>query len=208
MGKHHGDLKILDLNLFSGSEETLRTALGGYWQVVSSSEGEVLERVYYYSDSEDGEIDTPYNPFLYSAAANTDLRETLSDEVIIPNYRFPVRLVGDSDTIKNDNHWKTILLGGTFQGVNYDAIYTDSTFDNSSFTYERPYTKQEANYIFGNFITNIADVTYDYNHYLPKYQDYIEKLDSELLIPNMFLLNMFMILEAESDVKIIEDERY
>lgn len=199
------ELRILDLNLFSGSEETMRTALGGYWEVVSSSEGEVLERVYYYSDSEDGEIDTPYNPFLYSAEANADLRETLSDEVIIPNSRFPVRLNGDADTIKDDNHWKTILLGGTFQGINYNAIYTDSTFDNSSITYERPYTKQESNYIFGNFVTNIADVTYDYNHYLPQYQDYIKNLDSELLIPNMYLLNMFMVSEGETFDDFIEN---
>jgi hypothetical protein len=190
MGYHHGDLKIIDTNLLSGSAEVFRTSMGGYWQILSSSEGEQLESIYYY-DSDDT-VDSPYNPFISAVYANTDLRTIIEEDVIIPNSKLPIRIIGDSDTVLSDDHWKTLWLGGTFAGVNYDALYTESTFDNYSFDYEIPYSMQEAKFILDNeSLDDIAQLTYNYNHYLPKYQDYINGLDSELLIPNMYFFKMY-----------------
>ena len=37
------EIVLIDTNLFSGSTDTFRTAIGGFWEVVSSSEGSELE---------------------------------------------------------------------------------------------------------------------------------------------------------------------
>ena len=36
------ELQIVDLNLFSGSADTMRSAIGGFWTTYSSSEGSTL----------------------------------------------------------------------------------------------------------------------------------------------------------------------
>jgi hypothetical protein len=185
------ELKIIDTNVFSGSRETFRTAVGGYWETLSASAGEQVDPIYYYN-SEDSAVDDPYNPFLSLVHQNTDLQETLSEDVIIPNYRFPLRVVGNPDNVKSDDHWKTIFLGGTFGDVNYDGIYTNATFDNYSFDYELPYPKQESKYILDSSdLDSVIQITCEYNHHLPKYEEYIKRLDSELLIPNIYLLKMY-----------------
>jgi len=205
MGKHHGELNLIDINLFSGSSEVFRTAIGGYWEIFSSSAGEQIIPIELDDPTEteaEVSITTPvdnHNPFISSVISNAALKETLDEDVIIPNYRIPVRVVGDPDTVLSDYHWKAIWMGGTFGGINYDALYTDATFDDYSFNYELPYPMQDAKYILdsenlpsGRFgAAPTAQITYEYNHYLPKYQDYIKDLDSELLIPNMYLLKTY-----------------
>jgi len=185
-------LKLIDLNVFSGSNEVFRTAVGGYWEILSSSAGEQIDPVYYYASENSDDDTAPPNPFLSSVTENTDLQERISEDVIIPNYKFPVRIVGDEDTIKSDDHWRIIFMGGTFAGVNYNGIYTGSVYDNYSFEYDLPYAAQDAKYILdSDSLDNVAQLTYEYNHYLPRYQDYIKNLDSELLIPNMYLFKMY-----------------
>lgn len=185
-------LKV-DLNTFSGSRETFRTSVGGYWQIVSSSEGEQLEAV-------DFDPDDILNNYITEITSNVDLVETRSDSVIIPNYKFPIRLVGDDDKIKDDNHWKRILMGGTFEEVEYSKIFKEDTYDDFSFSYSLPYTQQEQNAI--NYvlqsttdISNTISISYDYNHYLPLYEQYINGVN-EKLIPNMYLLNMYYLEDS------------
>lgn len=52
-------LTITDLNLISGSDETLRTAIGGFYEVVSGTYGEELEAT---------EVD--HSGFSYSPVSN------------------------------------------------------------------------------------------------------------------------------------------
>ena len=61
------ELKIIDLNLFSGSSDTFRTAVGGFWQIVSSSEGSAVQAVPY-----DGE--NIVSDFITSIEFNLDLK--------------------------------------------------------------------------------------------------------------------------------------
>jgi len=199
------ELNIIDINLFSGSSEVFRTAIGGYWEILSSSAGEQIvpiELDEQDSSFPDEDITTPvdnHNPFISSVLSAHSLKETLDEDVILPNYRIPVRVLGDPDTVLSDYHWKAIWMGGTFAGINYDALYTDATFDDYSFNYELPYPEQDAKYILdsenlpsGQYgAAPTAQITYEYNHYLSKYQDYIKDLDSELLIPNMYLLKTY-----------------
>jgi len=198
MGKHHGELNLIDINLFSGSSEVFRTAIGGYWEIFSSSAGEQIIPIELDDPTEteaEVSITTPvdnHNPFISSVMSNAALKETIDEDVIIPNHKIPVRVVGDPDTVLSDYHWKAIWMGGTFGGINYDALYTDATFDDYSFDYELPYPMQDTKYILdSDSLDDTSQITYEYNHYLPKYQDYIKDLDSELLIPNMYLLELY-----------------
>ena len=196
------ELKIIDLNLFSGSGEPFRTVVGGYYDILSASDGEVLISTPYYNRRGDGELGEP--PYVYPFIAavkdsmikiDEDVKKTIDDEVLIPNYRFPIRLEGNSEYVRDSNHWKTILLGGTFGHIDYDAIYSDSVFDNHSFDYSLPYSQKEYNSMPEEtaIVSDVIQITYEYNYYHDKYQKYIDKLDSELLIPNLYLLKMYQI---------------
>ena len=187
------ELKFIDLNLLSGSSETMRTALGGYYEIVSGTYGEVLEVVWYkYTDT--------YEFLFTGAAANDDLKETISDEVIIPNQTVPIRFWGLQDNIKDDNFWKTIWMGGSWGTSSYKGIWTDAVFDDHSFDYTLPYGQQEVNNIYGSeAFTDVSQITYIYNRYLREYQDYTANLDSELLIPNMYLLKSYEDFMVDTD---------
>ncbi|MAG25979.1 hypothetical protein CMI47_10410 [Candidatus Pacearchaeota archaeon] len=193
-------IKLISLNLLSGSTETFRTANGGYYEVVSASEGEYLEEVEYapwqgYTEP----YPEPLSPFLKQTLYNVNLKEEISNDVMIPNYRVPVRLMAEDSTVKDDNFWKIILLGGEFGGITYYPIYTDSVFENLSSTYTLPYNQLEANivnYVAENAaLTDTIQISYDYNQYVPKYENYINTLESDKLIPNMYLFKMY---EVES----------
>ena len=197
-------LTITDLNLISGSDETLRTAIGGFYEVVSGTYGEELEAT---EVDHSGFSYSPVSNFLDAINYNIDLEETISDDVILPNKRFPIRLKGDDHTLTeygvvSDLHWHTVLLGGTFGEKSYPAIYTDSTFDEHQFMYSVSYTQKEAVSITGGeSFTDVTQISYDYRQYLPEYQDYVNGLSSELLIPNMYLLKSFaMSLAVDSDI--------
>jgi len=187
-------LTVTDLNLISGSDETLRTAIGGYYEVISGTYGEELDEIevdhsgYYYS---------PVSTYLNAINENVVLEETITTDVIIPNKKIPIRLKAAEGTkaengIVSDIHWYTVLLGGTFGEKKYSAIYTDSTFDEHGFAYSIPYTQMEAlSIIDGSSFTDITQISYDYQKYLSEYQDYIDNIDSDLLIPNAYLLKSF-----------------
>ena len=75
MGKHHGELNLIDINLFSGSSEVFRTAIGGYWEILSSSAGEQIIPIELDDPTEteaEVSITTPvdnHNPFISSVLA-------------------------------------------------------------------------------------------------------------------------------------------
>ncbi|MAG27526.1 hypothetical protein CMI47_18485 [Candidatus Pacearchaeota archaeon] len=196
------ECRKIDLNLISGSRETFRTAVGGYWELVSSSYGEQLEAI----DYNGSELLTS---FITEITANLDLRETISDTTLVYNERFPVRLVGNSNTVKDDNHWNRVLLGGTFESIDYSPIYSDAVYNDYSFDYSLPYSayeKEVINYILqaDTDISNEVQISYDYWHYLPQYQSYIENID-EKLIPNMYLLKMFQLATTPGTASLGED---
>ena len=195
-------VSLIDLNLISGSKELFRMAIGGYYDIVSSSYGEVLDSIAY----ENGSAFT--EEFLLDAekgiGIEADLEETIDDKIIIPNKQVPIRLYGNSDVIKNDTHWKTVLLGGTYGNNSYDGIYEEKIYDNHTFDYSLPYSKMESITIpGGDYFETPIQITYDYNIYLKEYQDYISNIDTELIIPNMYLFKSIQ-LALEDDGEINE----
>tara|TARA_Y100000296_G_scaffold52586_1_gene60192 strand:- start:842 stop:3634 length:2793 start_codon:yes stop_codon:yes gene_type:complete len=176
------DIKIIDLNLFSGSSDLFRTAVGGYSLIEEYSDDEA-----YISWSDYSPEDSSYIDDIESAAI---LGEEASTETIIPTWKWPVRVYGNNETVYSDNFWKVYWTGGTFGAVAYGGIYSEETYDDYWFENSLPYSKLEVNTLEGaaDAITNEIEISYDYNFYLKDYQNYVANL-SELLIPNMYLIN-------------------
>ena len=181
MATEEKDIQIIDLNLFSGSSDLFRTSIGSYFYISDSDSGETVEQKSY-SPSR-----APYIAKI--SAKSTTLAEEASSETIIPTKKFPVRVYGNS-SVYSDKFWKIYWTGGTF-GEDYPGIYSEDIFDDYWFENSLPYSKLEvANLVGGSAITNEIEVSYDYNFYLKDYQDYVGASSSELLIPNMYLIEM------------------
>jgi len=176
------DIWIADLNLFSGSSDRFRTTVGGYFDIVSSSLGEYLQFEKY------GTIDTPY---LYKIKRNKSLSEDVSTETIVSTQKYPLRVYSKNDAVTSNEFWEAYWYGGTYGGESYDGIYSEDVFDDYWFADSLPYSKFEvASLVGGGSVENEIEVSYDYNFYLADYQSYAAGT-SELLLPNMYLIDMF-----------------
>ena len=178
------EVQIIDLNLFSGSTDPFRSAIGGFWTTYSSSEGSTL----LFEDFDNTSPSIGYFDKINSRASNSDYIEVIDSSSILPNKRFPVRVAGNSDYVKNDLFWKTIFVGGTFGGYNYQALYNEDLFEYHYTTTSVPYPKLSSSLLTTQIVDEIQ-ISYDYHHYLPKYQVYSDDLESELLMPNFYILN-------------------
>ena len=187
------EVQIIDLNLFSGSADRFRTALGGTFttEPVADSDGESLVI------HPDFDYTAPASEYLIRAEGYSDTLETISSDVLIPNYRYAVRTYAEPATFLDDKFWKIYWLGGEYGGSQYDGIYNETVWDDYWFKFAYPYTKMEADALTDSEeVTNVLEVKAQYNYYLPEYQAYVDQLDSELLIPNMYLIEMFNKKEA------------
>ena len=178
------EVQIIDLNLFSGSTDPFRSAIGGFWTTYSSSEGSTL----LFEDFDDTSPSIGYFDELKSRASNSDYIEVIDSSSILPNKRFPVRVYGNADYVKDDSFWKTIFVGGTFGGYNYRALYNEDLFEYHYASASVPYPKLSSSLLPTQIVDEIQ-ISYDYYHYLPKYQRYSDDLESELLMPNFYILN-------------------
>ena len=180
--------RIVDLNLFSGSSDTMRTALGGFFDTNLVSDLAVEGQLVF----DEFTATSLKSPYLLAAARSTSDAVPFSTTTILPNYQFPIRITADPWILSDDNMWETLLMGGTFGESNFEAIYNDSVWDNYEFEVRLPYSQMETNTLVeGSEVENIASISSMYNYYLPEYQQYVADLDSELLIPNLYLIEMF-----------------
>ena len=197
MSDEEKEAKIIDLNLFSGSSDTMRTNLGGFWEIGAPIEGDDETAIGETVNEVSFDALALANPIFNRVSRGDDTltrvpATPMSDDVVIPTFKFPMRLYGERDQITNDSHWETILMGGTFGETDYPTIYNESVWDDYWFETGLPYTQQEVNSLFdGSKVVSISQISYDYNYYLSEYQDYVAGLDSEILIPNMYIVEMF-----------------
>jgi hypothetical protein len=176
------DIWIADLNLFSGSSDRFRTTVGGYFSIGSASYGEYLQFEEY------GTIDPTY---LYKLKRNKSLSVEISTETIVSTQKYPIRVYSENDAIPGNEFWEAYWYGGTYGGESYDGIYSEDVFDDYWFADSLPYSKFEvASLVGGGSVENEIEVSYDYNFYLADYQSYAAGT-SELLLPNMYLIDMF-----------------
>ena len=190
--------------LLSGSRDVFRTALGGSWQSVASED-----------DSSFVELEAPEfvwddlpNNFIDRIEYNADLIENTSGTSVNPSKRVPVRIFGTSGSVQNDKHWETIFLGGTFGGETINPIFSEDVFEKTYFEYETPYTKREEKEMSDLGLSSIQ-ISYEYNSYLPSYENWAKDQSSELLIPNYCLLTDLQdrdFSEGSSDLELYDSQ--
>ena len=170
--------QIIDTDLFSGSADTLRSAYGEYYEIV---DGERLDWVTSYDMYDNANS-------LFEVFMDTSAAETIDEDVLVANKKVPVRAYSNSEEISSDIFWKTLWIGGSFGDVTHSPIYNEIVHSYFDSEYELPYPQIEANAFSSGDIESTIEISYDYYAYLSQYQDYIAELDSELLIPNYYIL--------------------
>ena len=186
---------LVDLNLFSGSNDIFRTNVGGYFfNTINSSGSVVLSFSSFYRGLNNPiEDDTrPLNKYIesirsYSSAENINL-ETTRDDKLLPNYRFVVSVDGKPDQIPSDKFWQTLWTGGTFNDVAIEAIWRERTqFDDYYSVYAHPYSTMAKEYLSNPAaIASYMDMSYEYNRHLRNYQGYTAN-HNEKQLPNVHL---------------------
>jgi|3_EtaG_2_1085321.scaffolds.fasta_scaffold00984_5 hypothetical protein len=181
------EAKIIDLNLFSGSADRFRTACKVYFEIIEGDDGSTVEQTF----SDDGGDFLSYP--MYDWADTGDL-QSISAELLIPNYKFAMTIpsLDLGINVPDDNFWKTYWIGGSFGAVEYPGIYNETVWDDYWFETALPYSQLEAKTLVEkDNVTNVLNISCEYNYYLPQYQEHVAGLNSELLIPNMYLIDMF-----------------
>ena len=166
--------KIIDLNLFSGSSEDLRNHGGAF-----------------YNDAV-GNGDINFFNFLSDPMKPVEFIESsepyrITDK-IIPRIRYANRMYGNEKvSILSDEDWKTIIIGGTYADKTYKGIYNDAVYADHANNSSLPYVPRE--------IVNVEDkspslsLTTEYYNYYERYQLEVGNQESELTIPNYYLLD-------------------
>ena len=188
--------RLINLNLFSGSSDTFRTVVGGWWNTKRAedsmspceggaddleTESELVFRTY--------DKAVPLLRYFDHLSPNTDpdVTSIVSEYSVFPNEKIPIRVFGTTG-VSNDKYWKDLFLGGSFSGEDIKAVYNEDVFMYSYFESSLPYPVIDAAVIKNNTTTEKIEISYDYNNHLPTYEEYVRNLDSELLIPNFYVL--------------------
>ena len=167
--------RIFDLNLFTGSSELIRQELKGIHYSLNglafqdaASDGNEIEFI----DS-------------YEKIAGTDS----TSPAPMPFSKFSVRFLGGDGDIRSDEEWAKYFIGGTFSEREFTGIFNNNVyadhFINASLL---PYTPSETALLNGTITPSLVLTTEYYQDYR-RYQNYIQTLDSELMIPNYYLLD-------------------
>ena len=190
------EVKIIDLNLFSGSADTYRTAIGSYFQTVDveTTEGTTTttgQEVEFTDFSWSNPLSNPLDDILKNTWSSIQT-QIISEDVIIPTVKYAVRHFASVANWKDDTFWRIFWIGGSYGDETYPAIYNETVWDNYWFETAIPYSQTEANTLVEkSSVSNKIQISCEYNHYLPEYQSYAAEQTSELLIPNMYLIEMF-----------------
>jgi len=196
------NIEMRDTNLVTGSNDKLRTALGGYYQIQNPHlDFTGLQRTLQYLspdlrvvfahdlDAAEPVIEGTQTAMIEAVVADTDLALTASAESMFPYYTIPISIIGvgpsatptephdmrdDAAILNSDDKWKTYILGGTFSEVSYPGIYVAGTFDVNNFSYEMPYDLLYAKTIDeeNHGLYQAIESKSVYNMYLPEYQTF------------------------------------
>ena len=158
-----------DLNLFSGSSESIRQAVKGYYT------------------QEDA------NMFFENTTIDNIVKGT-DDETqtnfILPRRKYSNRIFDSLDTnIRSDDEWKKFLLGGSFADMEYPGIYNSRTYTDHANLFSLPYLPRE---IIGTDNNEGLSLTTEYYNYYPRFQAEVDSLESELMAPNYYFLTNFL----------------
>ena len=176
----------LNGSLMSGSD-SFRTMMGGYWQLVEEDDG--VQTTVEFVPMRDNETTTwittfteedfPIQEVMIRNSYYDASFYTASADSIIPTWKNQIRIVGNPDIVEDDTHW--LSLSNKF-------LSSTDTID-ISFQYEYPYAPLYIKSVDYENVANyqVANFTYNYNYYLPEYQN-VRYGESVLLKPNYYTL--------------------
>ncbi len=186
------DTKIIDLNLISGSSELIRRSMGGK---------------YYNSETSNLE----FNVVDTSKAVQIEKTEfselQLRFDKILPMHKYSVRVFSDdsNDQILSDFDWKTFVVGGTFGEKQYDGIYNDFAYSDHYNNSALPLLPREV--INTNIVPSLSLTTEYYNYY-ERFQSEVSNLESEVMAPNYYFLDIDFIRPVMDDNSTVSRARY
>ena len=186
--------KYIDLNLFSGSAETLRTLVGGYYDLIDTTveEEQILDYIDLSgieiedSDSGDAEIlisDSPVSKIITSYQKV----ESTSEDTLLTSYKVPIRTFGNPDVVLTDAQWAA-FFGEVDQKGESTTLFSTAMFDDHAFERSYPYTKYEQNLLEPKgYDCEAIEISYNYSMYLSEYEDYVNN-QKETDIPNAYFI--------------------
>jgi hypothetical protein len=182
-------------SIFSGSSDTLRTAIGGYWTIESESDSNSVVAVFTSvgdNATTDAEITTLNGSIIGSVKSGYAFATTSSADIALPSLKMPIRLVGNEDFIESDFDWQTKI----------QEVYSPGTKTDTSFVVEALYPPRYIKAQDPDHLSNykLGKINYNYNYYIPVYQTFIRELP-EATIPNYyFYISKYLGLDEHETV--------
>ena len=212
---------LVDVNLFSGSNDLFRNSVGGYFYNSISDREQLrvppnFKKFLYFDNinpqiysinSYKGERINSNIEFVQSGIDSTEAssdvgsiqsRGIVSQDTILPSVKFVCQVEGDprneylQDPVVGNKYWEKLFTGGQFNGQNIEPIYSTESFDLHYTTINMPYDKIDFKTLKnGSAVNRYTQVSYEYNTYNRLYQDFVRSLSSEKQNINWYLLNMY-----------------
>ena len=206
-------VSLVDLNLLAGSSDRFRNTVGGYFYNDFDSYGNYNVPPSFYKFFPLANVNsTVYSVVSYSGDEVNDGIGAMVDgttsgrgygdadydqETILPWTQFVCRVNGDpeaeylSDPLSGNKYWQKFWTGGQYLYETLPAAYNEAIYDDHFIETTLPYENIQKQYLkSANNLTNFIEAAYEYTHYLRNYQNYVDSLDSDLLIPNWYTLNL------------------
>ena len=120
--------KIISKSLISGSSDVLRNELGGNWR--ASEVDENGNSFLNFNNTNFVNIRKSDSYYFQSVFSQEENKSIIDEDKIVHSVSIPVRLSAKNMVVKNDDHWKTILIGGEWGQKEYSAIF----FENNEIT--------------------------------------------------------------------------
>ena len=128
---------------------------------------------------------------------NPALMRPINKNLSIPNFKIPARLYASIDNITGDVYWREYFTGGTYANQNFEnlidleTIYYDTAFSikapvdyKTARAHEYLNVTKDPSSLFFEIKSNYMD----YNLQVQNFQDWALELNSELLIPNYYIV--------------------
>ena len=214
----------IDNNLFQSSTDTLKTAMDIFYftgEARDDDDNIIGNKVFEQTASATTRVDRGFNGVdAYELASdstgiikyvqtNVNLL-TQSNTGPITRFKIPVRIIGKESEIINSDDWRAIVLGGVYDGISHDRIYSDGTFDIFGHKHTTSYPELQTKYLnlYGLTETDYQShkISYVYNSYLPEYQNAITQF-SERQLPNIYFNELYSLSVDDDTTKYNIGER-
>lgn len=184
------EINLINDSLVKDAADKVRNTFGGYYNFIE----EDGQQIYTYSASNDpigqGSEIVQYPDSAWFAQSARGTFATASADVFSPNLSINIAIAGRSGSVTSDEHWKQIIVGGTYNTSSYEGINSPGLFENFYIQGEIPYNllevKTMASSAYGDY--GSISVGYHYN-YFDRFYEVYSKGKSPKMLPNLYLLN-------------------